>query len=255
MTRITRRAALALAACHPRAWRRRRPGGRRAQVRIVVPGRGRRHHRHHGAPARAAPAGALGHARGGGEPRRRRRHHRHAGGGARARPTARTLLSGNIGPQAIAYSLFRNLPYRAEQTRARSPARSAGRTCWWCNPSRAGAAPWRNSRPMLRAQPGRSSATPRPGVGQSPHLAGVWCCQLTGRGGDPRALPRRRPGADRAASPATSQFMIDNLTGVHRADPRRRACARSRSPAPSATRSCPTCRRCARPCPNWPPTT
>ena len=26
-----------------------------------------------------------------------------------------TLLTGNIGPQSIAYSLFRNLPYRPEQ--------------------------------------------------------------------------------------------------------------------------------------------
>ncbi len=36
----------------------------------------------------------------------------------RARPDGTTLLLGNIGPQAIGYSLFRNLPYRAEQTRA-----------------------------------------------------------------------------------------------------------------------------------------
>ena len=33
----------------------------------------------------------------------------------RARPDGTTLLLGNIGPQAIAYSLFRNLPYRPDQ--------------------------------------------------------------------------------------------------------------------------------------------
>ena len=33
----------------------------------------------------------------------------------RARPDGLSLLLGNIGPQSIGYSLFRNLPYRAEQ--------------------------------------------------------------------------------------------------------------------------------------------
>jgi tripartite-type tricarboxylate transporter receptor subunit TctC len=34
---------------------------------------------------------------------------------ARAAPDGLTLLTGNIGPQSIAYSLFRNLPYRPDQ--------------------------------------------------------------------------------------------------------------------------------------------
>lgn len=33
----------------------------------------------------------------------------------RSRPDGTTLMLGNIGPQAIAYSLFRNMPYRPEQ--------------------------------------------------------------------------------------------------------------------------------------------
>jgi len=36
----------------------------------------------------------------------------------RARPDGLTLLMGNIGPQAIAYSLFRNMQYRPEQLSA-----------------------------------------------------------------------------------------------------------------------------------------
>ena len=36
----------------------------------------------------------------------------------RARPDGLTLLMGNIGPQAIGYSLFRNLQYRPEQLAA-----------------------------------------------------------------------------------------------------------------------------------------
>ena len=52
---------------------------------------------------------------------------------ARARPDGHTMLMGNIGPQSIAYSLFRNLPYnsslairRRGRARRRCPRGASG---------------------------------------------------------------------------------------------------------------------------------
>ena len=95
----------------------------------------------------------------------------------RSRPDGTTLLSGNIGPQAIAYSLFRNLPYRAEQllplagqirgpnvlvVNAATPVRTMAEFAAW-----------------LRAEPGKVSFAST-GVGQSTHLTPVWMLQLLG---------------------------------------------------------------------------
>ncbi|WP_431272394.1 Bug family tripartite tricarboxylate transporter substrate binding protein [Dankookia sp. P2] len=128
----------------------------------------------------------------------------------RAKPDGLTLLSGNIGPQAIAYSLFRNLPYHAGQltpiagqirgpnvlvVNANTPLRSMTEFVAW-----------------LRASPGRISYAST-GVGQSTHLTPVWLLQLL------RAEAIHVPF--RGSAPAQVEllagnvgFMIDNLTGV-----------------------------------------
>lgn len=128
----------------------------------------------------------------------------------RARPDGTTLLSGNIGPQAIAYSLFRNLPYHAGQitpiagqirgpnvlvVNAGTPVRSMAEFAAW-----------------LRASPGRISYAST-GVGQSTHLTPVWLLQLLNveaihvpfRGSAPAQIELLAGNVG---------FMIDNLTGV-----------------------------------------
>ena len=128
----------------------------------------------------------------------------------RARPDGTTLLSGNIGPQAIAYTLFRNLPYHAGQitpiagqirgpnglvVNANTPVRSMAEFAAW-----------------LRANPGRISYAST-GVGQSTHLTPVWLLQLLNveaihvpfRGSAPAQIELLAGNVG---------FMIDNLTGV-----------------------------------------
>ncbi|MCK8786339.1 tripartite tricarboxylate transporter substrate binding protein [Roseomonas sp. NAR14] len=126
----------------------------------------------------------------------------------RSKPDGLTLLSGNIGPQAIAYSLFRNLPYRPEDLLPVSnlirgpnvlvihpsiPAQTVPEFVAW-----------------LRANNGKASYG-SPGVGQSPHLSAVWFLQLIGV--EATHIPYR------GAAPAMTellagniQFMLDNLT-------------------------------------------
>ncbi|MDO9710162.1 Bug family tripartite tricarboxylate transporter substrate binding protein [Paracraurococcus lichenis] len=128
----------------------------------------------------------------------------------RARPDGTTLLSGNVGPQAIAYTLFRNLPYAPQQltpiagqirgpnvlvVNADSPVRDM-----------AGFAAW------LRANPGKVSYAST-GVGQSTHLTPVWMLQLLG--------VEAIHVAFRGSAPAQIEliagnvgFLFDNLTGV-----------------------------------------
>lgn len=128
----------------------------------------------------------------------------------RARPDGTTFLSGNIGPQAIAYSLFRNLPYRQEQVlpiagqvrgpnvivvNAKGPVRSMADLAAW-----------------LRAEPGKVTYGST-GIGQSTHLTPVWMLQLL------EAQAIHLPF--RGSAPAQVEllaghigFMADNLTGV-----------------------------------------
>jgi tripartite-type tricarboxylate transporter receptor subunit TctC len=128
----------------------------------------------------------------------------------RAKPDGTTLLSGNIGPQAIAYSLFRNLPYKAEQilpvagqirgpnvlvVNANTPVKTMAEFAAW-----------------LRAEPGKVSYAST-GVGQSTHLTPVWLLQLL------KAEAIHVPF--RGSAPAQIEllagnvgFLIDNLTGV-----------------------------------------
>jgi tripartite-type tricarboxylate transporter receptor subunit TctC len=119
-----------------------------------------------------------------------------------------TLLSGNIGPQSIAYSLFRNLPYRPEDVQ---PVGNMirGPNVLLLHP----AVPARTVPEFvqhLKRNPGRL-AYGSSGVGQSPHLSGVWFTQLTGT--EATHVPYRGAGplmADLIAG--NVQFSFDNLT-------------------------------------------
>ena len=126
----------------------------------------------------------------------------------RAPPDGLTLLSGNIGPQAIAYSLFRNLGYRADQL---APVCNMirGPNVLLLHPS-VPATTVPEFVAWLKARPGRA-AYGSSGVGQSPHLSGVWFCQLTGT--DATHVPFRGAGPlmmDLVAG--NIQFSFDNLT-------------------------------------------
>ena len=119
-----------------------------------------------------------------------------------------TLLSGNIGPQSIAYSLFRNMGYRPESL-ATVGNMIRGPNALLLHPS----VPARTVPEFvahLKANPGRL-AYGSSGVGQSPHLSGVWFTQLTGT--EATHVPFRGAGPlmmDLVAG--NIQFSFDNLT-------------------------------------------
>ncbi|WP_240756676.1 Bug family tripartite tricarboxylate transporter substrate binding protein [Roseicella aquatilis] len=126
----------------------------------------------------------------------------------RATPDGHTLLLGNIGPQAIGLSLFRNLPYGRDSL---IPVCGTvrGPNVLVVHPSIPA-----NTLPELVAHlkqnPGKLSYG-SPGVGQSPHLTGVWFTQATGT--EAIHVPFR--GAGPAAMELVAgniQFMWDNLT-------------------------------------------
>jgi tripartite-type tricarboxylate transporter receptor subunit TctC len=94
----------------------------------------------------------------------------------RAAPDGHTLLMGNIGPQSIAYSLYRGLPYTPESFTPVSnvltgpnvlvvhpsvPAKTVPEFVEW-----------------LRKEDGKVSYASS-GTGQSPHVSGAWFLQLT----------------------------------------------------------------------------
>ena len=126
----------------------------------------------------------------------------------RAPADGHVLLSGNIGPQSIAYSLFRNLQYRAEQLQ---PVGNMirGPNVLLVHPS----IPVTTVPEFvahLKRNPGRL-AYGSSGVGQSPHLSGVWFSQLTGT--EATHVPFRGAGPlmlDLIAG--NVQFSFDNLT-------------------------------------------
>jgi tripartite-type tricarboxylate transporter receptor subunit TctC len=129
---------------------------------------------------------------------------------SRARPDGTTLLSGNIGSQAIAYSLFRNMPYTpAQQVPVIGTIR--GPNLLVVNndvPARdlPGFVAW------LRAQRGRA-AFGSTGVGQSTHLTPVWMLQLLGE--QATHVPFRGSAPMQVDLLAGNvQFAIDNLTGI-----------------------------------------
>ena len=128
----------------------------------------------------------------------------------RARPDGLTLLMGNIGPQSIGYSLFRNLPYRADQI-APIAGTIAGPNVLVVNNN----VPARNVAElaaMLRAKPGEIPYVST-GVGQSTHLSPVMFLQML------NAKAIHVP--TRGSAPAQIEllagnvsFLIDNLTGI-----------------------------------------
>ncbi|WP_236571447.1 Bug family tripartite tricarboxylate transporter substrate binding protein [Rhodovarius lipocyclicus] len=118
-----------------------------------------------------------------------------------------TLLASNIGPNAIAYSLFRNLQYRPESF-APVGGMIRGPNVLLVHPS----IPARTAAEFvayLKANPGLPYGSS--GVGQSPHLSGVWFTQLTGT--EATHVPFRGAGplmVDLIAG--NVKFSFDNLT-------------------------------------------
>ncbi len=128
----------------------------------------------------------------------------------RTRPDGLNLLSGNIGPQAIAYSLYRNLAYRPEHitsiagtitgpnvlvVNAATPVRTMAELAAW-----------------LRAEKGKVTFAST-GTGQSTHLSPVWMLQLLHA--EAVHVPYRGSApAQTAMLAGECGFLIDNLTGV-----------------------------------------
>lgn len=127
---------------------------------------------------------------------------------ARATPDGHTLLLGNIGPQSIAYSLFKNMTYRPDSF---IPVAGTvrGPNVLVVHPSVPA-----HSLPELvahlKANPGKLSYG-SPGVGQSPHLTAVWFSQLTGTEGIHVPFRGAGPAAIELVA-GNIQYMWDNLT-------------------------------------------
>ena len=94
----------------------------------------------------------------------------------RQKPDGHTIMVGNPGPNAIAYSIFRNISYKAEQLQ---PVSNMIRTSniISVHPS----VPVKSIAELMdyiKKNEGVSYATS--GTGQSPHLTAAWFLQLTG---------------------------------------------------------------------------
>ncbi|MBX6374091.1 MAG: tripartite tricarboxylate transporter substrate binding protein [Acetobacteraceae bacterium] len=128
----------------------------------------------------------------------------------RARPDGTTLMSGNIGPQSIAYSLFRNLPYKPEDITCIAGT-IAGPNVLVASPSiQARTVPELVA--LMKANPGKISYGST-GVGQSPHLSGVWFTQLSGT--QAIHVPYRGSApAQTGLLAGDVALLFDNLTGV-----------------------------------------
>src|SRR6201994_2507474 len=118
-----------------------------------------------------------------------------------------TILIANPGPNAIAYSIFRNLTYRADQIQAVS---NMIRT-----PNIVSAHPSTGIKSIaeliayLTANPDKLNYASS-GVGQSPHLTGAWFLQLTGL--KMTHVPFRGAGpALQAMLAGDVQILFDNL--------------------------------------------
>jgi tripartite-type tricarboxylate transporter receptor subunit TctC len=126
---------------------------------------------------------------------------------ARATPDGHTLLMGNIGPQSIAYSLYRNMPYGPQQFIPVSNVITAPNVLV-VNP----AVPARTVADFvawLKANPGKPYASS--GTAQSPHLSAVWFLQLTGTQGTHVPYRGAAPALNGLMAGDTS-FFFDNAT-------------------------------------------
>lgn len=126
---------------------------------------------------------------------------------ARQKGDGHTILIGNPGPNAIAYSIFRNLPYKADQLQAVSNMIRV--------PNIVSAHPTVPIKSIaeliayIKANPDKLSYGSS-GVGQSPHLTGAWFLQLTGL--KMVHVPFRGAGpALQAALGGEIQILFDNL--------------------------------------------
>ncbi|WP_246514105.1 Bug family tripartite tricarboxylate transporter substrate binding protein [Neoroseomonas soli] len=127
---------------------------------------------------------------------------------ARAAPDMLNLLSTNIGPSSIAYSLFRNLPYRPESFQPVSNM-IRGPNVLVVHPS-VPANSVADLVGLLRRDPGKLTYGTA-GVGQSPHLSAAWFLQLV----NAQAVPSHYRGSAPAMLDLLGgniQFMFDNLS-------------------------------------------
>jgi tripartite-type tricarboxylate transporter receptor subunit TctC len=125
----------------------------------------------------------------------------------RAKGDGHTILMGNPGPNAIAYSIFKNLSYKPEQLQ---PVSNMIRI-----PNIVSAHPKTGIKSIpeliafLKANPDKLNYASS-GVGQSPHLTGAWFLQLTGL--KMTHIPFRGAGpALQAALAGDVQILFDNL--------------------------------------------
>jgi tripartite-type tricarboxylate transporter receptor subunit TctC len=125
----------------------------------------------------------------------------------RSKGDGHTVLIGNPGPNAIAYSIFRNLTYKAEQLQAVSNMIRI--------PNIVSAHPSTSIKSIgdliaaLKANPDKFNYGSS-GVGQSPHLTGAWFLQLTGM--KMVHVPFRGAGpALQAALAGDIEILFDNL--------------------------------------------
>jgi tripartite-type tricarboxylate transporter receptor subunit TctC len=118
----------------------------------------------------------------------------------RTAPDGHTMLVGNIGPQGTAYSLFRNLPYTADAF-APTSGLIRGPNVLVVHPS-VPAADVGAFIALLRRSP-RTMNYGSSGIGQSPHLSGVWFLQLTGT--EATHVPFR------GSAPALTELLAGNL--------------------------------------------
>jgi tripartite-type tricarboxylate transporter receptor subunit TctC len=125
----------------------------------------------------------------------------------RGKPDGHVILVGNPGPNAIAYSIFRNMTYKADQLQ---PVSNMIRI-----PNIVSAHPSTGIKTIgeliayIKANPDKLTYASS-GVGQSPHLTGAWFLQLTGL--KMVHVPFRGAGpALQAALAGDIQILFDNL--------------------------------------------
>lgn len=126
---------------------------------------------------------------------------------ARLKGDGHTILVGNPGPNAIAYSIFKNLNYKPEQLQPVSNMiRIPNIVC--AHPS----VPIKTIPELIayiKANPDKLNYGSS-GIGQSPHLTGAWFLQLTGL--KMQHVPFRGAGpALQAALAGDIQILFDNL--------------------------------------------
>ena len=95
----------------------------------------------------------------------------------RQKPDGHTILVGNPGPNAVAYSIFRSLPYKSDQLQPVSNVIRIPNII--CAHPNTGIKSIPELIAYVKANPDKLNYGTS-GVGQSPHLTAVWFLQLTG---------------------------------------------------------------------------